>query len=74
MTKAELRQHVVKVFEMKEEELHTFAMNIFVVPDVTARYFLNKAVDMRKEELARREELGTKIVHGDFDLEAINGD
>lgn len=72
MDKNILINHITKIFNMNRDELNEQAMVISMSDvDDKARYFLNKAIDMRKEEIAQA---GTPlIVYGDFDIEALEG-
>ena len=70
MNKTTLINHVTKIFNMNLDELNARAVAISMSNvDDKARYFLNKAIDMRKEEL--REVIDPLIVNGEYDMEAL---
>lgn len=72
MTKELLINHITKIFDMNLDELNARAVAISLSNvDSKARYFLNKAIDMRRDELARKYEGSAMAVVSELDPSEI---
>lgn len=71
MDKTTLLNHVTKIFNMNLSELNNYAVTVSMSNvDDKARYFLNKAIDMRMAELSD-DALGAYVVGSEIDPDAF---
>lgn len=72
MDKATLTKLIIKIFNMNNRELEDYARTVSMSnADDKAKYFLNKAIDLRKEELALWDTDNAMLINGDYDTEAL---
>ncbi len=66
LTKQQVLARIVDVADMNEIELHDFGVKVSMSDvDDKAKFFLYRAIDMRKEQLAGG--IGIEVVNGDID-------
>lgn len=66
LTKQQVLARIVDVAGMSENELHDFGVKVSMSDvDDKAKFFLYRAIDMRKEQLAGG--IGIDVVNGDID-------
>ena len=72
MDKATLTKLITKIFNMNNEQLTEQALTVSMSNvDDKAKYFLNKAIALRREELAHLDTNSALLIDGEYDTEAL---